>query len=130
MSLSGFASLGLMHCVYKDNLTTATAIFTQVTSTSVAPFNTASSLGIPVNEADDLYLRLEDNQGNRVIQWHPDNPMAVLQPQWQTWNISLSSFSGINLNAIKSLTLGIGSPNNLKPGGEGMIFIDDIGLHP
>ncbi|MCF7975266.1 MAG: hypothetical protein K9N55_15735 [Phycisphaerae bacterium] len=130
MSLSGFASLGLMHCVYKDNLTQGTAVFTQVTSTSVAPFNTTSSLGIPVNGADDLYLCLEDTQGNRITLTHPDKSQAVLQPRWQTWNIALSDLAGIHVDAIKALSIGVGSPNNLKPGGAGLIFIDDIGLHP
>ena len=130
MSLAGFASMGLMHCVYSDNQTTGTAVFSQVSSTSVTPFNATSSLGIPLNEADDLYLRLEDTQGNWQIVRHPDNPLAVQQGQWDTWRINLSDFTDINLASIRVLSIGVGSPGGLEDGGTGLIFIDDIGLHP
>ena len=131
MSLSGFASLGLMHCVYTDNLTTGAARFTQVLSTSVAPFNLTSSLGIPLNEPDDLYLRLLDTHGNPpLIIRHPNNPQAVQQSYWDTWQINLSGLTDIDLASIQTLSIGVGDPKNLRPGGTGLIFIDDIGLHP
>ncbi len=131
MSLSGFASLGLMHCVHTDNLSTGTAVFSQVISTSVTPFNATSSLGIPLNATDDLYLRLVDAQGNApLIIRHPDNPEAVQKAQWRTWQINLSSLTDINLASIQTLSIGVGSPDYPKVGGTGRIFIDDIGLHP
>jgi hypothetical protein len=130
MSLSGFASLGLMHCVYRDNLSTGTAVFSQVTSSSVAPLNATSSLGIPLNEADELYLRLEDTQGNRRTLIHPDNPLAIQEGLWQTWHANLSSLTGINLNSIQTLSIGVGDPDRVQFGGTGLIFIDDIALHP
>ncbi|MCP4453493.1 MAG: hypothetical protein GY809_18695 [Planctomycetes bacterium] len=133
MSLSGFGSLGLMHCVHKDNLSTGTAVFSQVFSSSVTPFNSTSSLGIPLNEADDLYLRLEDTQGAALIIPHPQNSQSVppvQQTTWKTWRIDVSGLTGINLASIRTLSIGVGSPDHLKFGGTGLIFIDDIALHP
>ncbi len=130
MSLSGFASLGLMHCVYADNYTPGTAVFSQVSSSSVAPFTTESSLGIPLNEADDLYLVLEDTQGESLLIPHPDNPLAVLHSDWKTWNIDLSSYPNINLRSIQAISIGIGGLDQQTSGGQGLLFIDDIGLHP
>jgi len=131
MSMAGFASMGLMHCTYRDNLTTATAVFSRVTSTSVTPLNTTSSLGIPLNDADHLYLRLEDTTGSPpLIVPHPNNPQAIQRGAWQTWNINLASLSGINLSTLQTLAIGVGDPNNLQSGGTGLIFIDDISLHP
>lgn len=130
MSLSGFASLGLMHCVYRDNHTAGLASFSQVTSSSVTPLNMASSLGIPLNQADDLYLLLEDTQGGTAIIRHPANPNAVLQNHWETWRIDLAGVSGVQLDAIKTLSIGVGSPNQAESGGTGVIFIDDIIVHP
>ncbi len=129
MSLSGFASLGLMHCVYTDNYTSGTAVLSQVASSSVAPFNTESSLGIPVNKADDLYLLLEDTQGETLLITHPENPLAVLHSDWRTWNIDLSNTQNINLRSIQAISIGIGGIDNQTAGARGLIFIDDIGLH-
>lgn len=130
LSLSGFASLGLMYCAYADNISTGTAAFSQVSSSSVTPMNTASTLGIPLNVADDLYIRLVDSQNRDLVIPHPDNPNAITQDHWDTWTIDLSILSGINLQAIKSLSIGVGSADSICSGGTGMIFIDDVGLHP
>ncbi len=50
---------------------------------------------------------------------------AVTEPAWTEWSIPLSSFGGVNLARIQSLTIGLG------PGtGAGTLFIDDIRLYP
>jgi hypothetical protein len=47
----------------------------------------------------------------------------LAKASWTQWNIPLSSFSGVTLSKIKSMTIGFG------PGaGTGTIFIDDIQL--
>jgi len=47
----------------------------------------------------------------------------VLRKPWQKWYIPLSSFSGVNLKKVATLTLGV-------TGGVGVLYIDDIGLSP
>jgi hypothetical protein len=61
-----------------------------------------------------------------------DNPNASQISSWTVWNIDLQAFTdqGINLTNVTSITLGIGNRNNPVAGGSGMLFFDDIRLHP
>jgi hypothetical protein len=56
---------------------------------------------------------------------HP-NPAAVNVLEWTEWKIPLSDFSGISLNKVKKLTIGVGDRNNAKATGGGRLYIDDI----
>ena len=48
---------------------------------------------------------------------------------WQPWTIPLSEFTsaGVNMTAVKSLTLGVGNKAGPKAGGTGTVYIDDLG---
>jgi len=48
---------------------------------------------------------------------------SIAQPSWQTWNIDLSEV-GTNLANVSSITLGVDGA------AAGMLYIDDIRLHP
>jgi hypothetical protein len=52
-----------------------------------------------------------------------ENVAAIAQATWTQWNIPLSSFTGLTLSQVKSMTIGFGSGT-----GEGLVFIDDIEL--
>jgi hypothetical protein len=75
------------------------------------------------NTAETLYVALNGNA--RVDN---DNPDAALRGSWTQWNISLQAFAdqGVNLTNVNSITLGLSSIT----GGTGMIYFDDIQLHP
>jgi hypothetical protein len=61
---------------------------------------------------------------------HPD-PAATAVPTWTQWRIAFSDLAGINLAAVKKLTIGAGDKANPKAGAAGMLYIDDIGFgHP
>ena len=47
---------------------------------------------------------------------------------WKPWQISLSSLatSGLDIQAIKTMYIGVGDPDTPQPDGSGLIFIDDI----
>jgi hypothetical protein len=75
------------------------------------------------NTAETLYVALNGNA--RVDN---DSPDAALAGSWTQWNISLQAFAdqGVNLTNVNSITLGLSSVT----GGTGMMYFDDIQLHP
>jgi hypothetical protein len=81
----------------------------------------------PKNDPAPLYVAIEDNTGNVQSLTHPD-PTAVLAIDWQQWMIPLSEFKGVNLAAVKKMSIGIGDRARPTAGGSGLIYIDDIGF--
>ena len=83
--------------------------------------------GASDNEPGQLYLLIEDNAGQIAVMTNPD-PDAVFTEQWQKWSIPLADLTadGIDVTAIRRLSIGVGNPENPQPGGIGIIYIDDI----
>jgi len=79
------------------------------------------------NAVEPLYLALEDSAGNVAVVTHPDTA-AVGRPGWTEWLIPYSELTGINLNSVRTIFIGIGDRNNPTAGGSGTIFIDDVGF--
>jgi hypothetical protein len=82
------------------------------------------------NDADNLYVVVEDNSGVSETYEHPENPNAVLRGDWYQWNIPLSAFgdAGVNLRSVKKMTIGVGD-RTAPLHGSGSLFIDDIWLY-
>ncbi len=84
----------------------------------------------PSNDAAPLYIAVEDSAGHVKSLTHPD-PAAVQAADWQEWMIPLSEFQGVNLAGVEKMYIGVGDRNNPIAGGNGLIYIDDIGFgHP
>jgi len=82
------------------------------------------------NDPASLYVTVEDKAGKKKTVAHP-NASASATVAWTEWRIPLSDLTGVNLAAVKKLTLGAGDPASPKPGAAGMLYIDDIGYgHP
>ncbi len=89
------------------------------------------------NEADLLYVILRDSADKTAVVMHSDAE-AVLMPAWMEWNIPLADFSsatgtgvnpsGINLQAIKEMYIGVGNKSAPQSSGAGKLYIDDIRL--
>ncbi|MCP4259567.1 MAG: hypothetical protein GY774_18960 [Planctomycetes bacterium] len=79
------------------------------------------------NSAEMMYVML-----NGSANVDNDNPDAVLAAGWTEWNIPLQTFAdqGVNLANVTSITLGFGNRANPVAGGSGMLYFDDIRLHP
>lgn len=77
------------------------------------------------NDVAPLYVAIEDNSGSVAVVTHP-NPAAVAISAWQEWTIPLSDLSGINLNSVRTMYVGVGDRDNPTAGGTGLIFVDDI----
>jgi hypothetical protein len=83
---------------------------------------------IGTNDPEQLYVALSDGTQTVVVD-HPD-PNAATLTDWQEWNIELTQFTGINLNSIEKVYIGLGDRDGPDPGGSGAIYIDDIRACP
>jgi hypothetical protein len=68
---------------------------------------------------------VEDKAGKKKTVVNPD-AAAVTQGAWTQWQIALSDLTGVNLAAVKKLTIGVGDSASPKAGATGMLYIDDI----
>jgi hypothetical protein len=135
MNQQVFVGLAVSASVGAANPATTTSRVTTPTVTgtvdSAGPFDTFLDVGMPTNGADDLYVTVEDNAGQTAVVINPDSPTAVQSSVWTQWAIDLQAIAdqGVNLSSIKNLIIGVGNRAASAPGGDGTLFIDDIGLH-
>ena len=85
--------------------------------------------GDPANATETLYVAVEDSVGHVQAVNHPE-PEAVRKGRWQEWNIDLTQFTSVNLNAIKKMYIGFGNRVSPTAGGSGKIYVDDIRVYP
>jgi regulation of enolase protein 1 (concanavalin A-like superfamily) len=105
-----------------------TANFSNVSIDGVATGDWQSQdIGIENNIAEPLYVVVEDNTGNNALIKHP-NPAATTIGSWTEWNIPLTDFIGVNLQAIDKMVIGVGDRTNPQAGSSGTLYIDDIRL--
>ncbi len=76
------------------------------------------------NDPAGLYVVVEDKVGKKKTIVNPD-AAAVNKSAWTQWRIPFSDLAGVNLAAVKKLTIGVGAG---KAGGAGKLYIDDIGF--
>ena len=79
--------------------------------------------GDPNNAVEQMYVKINDS---KVV--YDGDPAAVKKGLWTRWNIDLAS-SGANLANVTKLAVGFGDETNLKAGGSGKVFFDDIRLY-
>ena len=73
-----------------------------------------------------LYVALE-NQGKAPVVVNLA-AAALGSTSWTEQKIPLSQFTGVNLRAVKKMYLGVGDRASPKPGGHGILYIDDLRL--
>ncbi len=123
--------IGLALCSHDAAIATSAA-FSNVSTTGnvtgtwqVAEIGAAQPAG---NSVEGLYLSVKDSSGKTKAVQHPD-AAATASMSWQQWTIPLSEFTaaGVKMNAVKSLTVGVGNKAAPKAGGTGTVYLDDIG---
>ena len=80
------------------------------------------------NDPEPMYVVLQDSADNSAAVMHPDFA-ATTTDAWQEWSIALKDFTGVDLQSIKKMSIGIGDRASTDPGGSGVLYIDDIELH-
>jgi hypothetical protein len=98
-----------------------------VTSSSVTGQWQVADIGgeNPANDPDQLYLVVQDSAGKSKTIVHP-NAKATCVANWTQWLIPLKDITGVNMAAVKKMTIGVGSKSSPKASGGGMLYIDDI----
>jgi len=82
------------------------------------------------NATEQMYVGIEDSGAGRMDIYYPDMNDIVVE-EWHEWNIEISDFAGVDATAITKVYLGFGSSDNTDtPGGEGLVYFDDIRLYP
>ena len=72
-------------------------------------------------------MALQDSAVNSAVVKHPD-PAATTTSVYTQWNIPLTDFTGVNLQAITKMSIGVGDRGSTQPGSAGDLYVDDIGL--
>ena len=83
--------------------------------------------GHSTNDADPVYVVIEDSTGGIGVVAHPD-PAVVTSIVWVEWTVPLTDFTsaGVNLTRVKTMSIGVGDRSNALPGGAGKVYVDDI----
>jgi hypothetical protein len=90
----------------------------------------SQDIGIASNDAEQLYVVVQDSVGNSEVVNHPD-PDAVLSGTYQEWNVDLKEFgdAGVNLQSVSKMYIGVGDRKLPKLGGAGILYVDDVRLY-
>ena len=91
---------------------------------------TLEEIGIAQRSNEDampLYVVVQDSSNRSATVVHPDANILLSEP-WSEWRIPLSAFTGVNMKAVKKMFIGVGDRKKPQAGGDGMIYVDDIGL--
>jgi len=80
-------------------------------------------LGDSSNTVEQMYVKVN---GVKVL--YDGDVFDITRPRWTRWNIDLASF-GVNLRNVTKLSIGFGDETNLRPGGSGVVYFDDIRLY-
>jgi hypothetical protein len=87
--------------------------------------------GNDANDTEQLYVGLGGSYDEvRYSDDHGNDNNDLKRQEWTEWNIPISDFSGVNPAAVTSLFIGFGARGSVTPGGDGIVFFDDIRLYP
>jgi len=79
--------------------------------------------GDPNNAVEQMYVKVN---GSRIA--YDGDPAAITQRAWTRWNIDLATL-GTDLANVTTLAIGFGDETNLRAGGLGVMYFDDIRLY-
>jgi len=79
------------------------------------------------NDAAPLYVVIEDSAGNVAVVPHGD-AAATTSTDWIEWKIPLADLTaaGVNIGAVRKMSIGVGSRTAPTPDGAGVIYVDDV----
>ncbi|MHC4214345.1 MAG: hypothetical protein ACYSWP_13345 [Planctomycetota bacterium] len=86
------------------------------------------------NNSEQMYIGVEDSTGvssySEVRYGDNGEDMNDIKlAEWQEWNVALSEFTDITLTDVRIIYLGFGDRAAVAPGGEGLVYFDDLRLY-
>jgi regulation of enolase protein 1 (concanavalin A-like superfamily) len=80
-----------------------------------------------VNPADTFYVAVSDGSTSKTVV--PTLPFAATSVGvWQAADVPFSQFTGVKMNNVTKITVGVGDASRSTNPGPGQIYIDDIGV--
>jgi regulation of enolase protein 1 (concanavalin A-like superfamily) len=126
--MSSTVYIGFVVCSH-DNNATCVAEFSNISNIGSLKGDWQSQdIGIESNIPEPMYIILEDSSGNSAVVKNQDANISA-SPDWTEWNIPFDDFTGVNMQTIKKIFLGVGDRANSQAGGAGDLYIDDIRLY-
>ncbi|MFC1762510.1 hypothetical protein ACFL6U_10575 [Planctomycetota bacterium] len=86
--------------------------------------------GNTIAGADNLYVGLEDDAGQKALAAYTGDVQKLLDPSWQEMRVPLSAFTGLDTARIAKMVIGIGDRDNPQAGGAGVVNVDGIVILP
>jgi hypothetical protein len=131
ISMYNYTVMGLAVSSHVDAGTACTAEFANVSLEGVTDsLDVSVDIGLPKNEPENVYVRLEDNNGASATANYEDDPNGTLieeYGEYKLFSTPLSAFAGLDLTQIKKIVIGVGS-NNGQAGTTGKLYVDDVRL--
>lgn len=83
--------------------------------------------GQATNSPAPVYVALKDTHGRMGVVTNPDLTLVTLN-KWTEWRIFMPQFmmTGVDLTAVKQITIGVGDRQKPAASGKGLVFFDDI----
>jgi hypothetical protein len=127
VEMAGAALIGLAVTSHESGVPVATDFSEVVTAGNVTGGWTVETIGVeqPSNDPAPLYVTVEDSAGRTATVAYPDAE-ATVKADWQAWSIPLDTFGGVNMAAVKAMTIGVGDPDGAPTTGTGLLYVDDI----
>jgi len=119
--------VGLCLTSHNTGLVTVAQFSDIKTTGSVSGAWQVAELGFdhPGNDAAPLYVVVQDSAGKSAVVAHPDGN-AVLATTWTEWKVPLTQFTGVSMNKVKKVYIGVGNRTAPQAGGSGKLYFDDI----
>ena len=83
--------------------------------------------GVQGQPAEDMFIALTDSSGTARVFY--ENPSAISIGAGEYWKIPYSEFSGIDLSAVTTFSIGFGQVDTPGPGNAGTVYFDDIRIY-
>jgi len=83
--------------------------------------------GMASNDADKMYIALEDAEGKNAAVFYEGDVGDLRIEQWQLFAAELAQYVDVDMTAIKAVFVGAGDRDATRPSGaSGALYIDDV----
>ena len=130
VSMAADVLVGLAVTSHNANAVTAAEFSSLSTTGSVTGQWQIAEIGAEQpegNSAEPMYVRIEDSAGGSATIVNADEAIT-LRSMWQQWAIPYSDLAGVDLSRVRTMHIGIGSPEAPTARGTGIVYIDDIAV--
>jgi hypothetical protein len=84
--------------------------------------------GTASNSSEKLYIGLKDTVNPAAYVIKEANDANIASEEWQVFRVALSDFTGVDMNDVSRIFIGVGDVTSPAEGGSGILRFDDIGL--